>query len=143
MNIAVGTGGTEDEMNTSTNANTDTEPEWEKMPRGSVRHETAEFSLSVWAYIDASHQKVFKYTVCSKITKRYVDGGQRSTEGSARETALNAAKVHEIWSNRYCARERIAYIHAHRHQFEFNDLSDMLACVRGEYFSGYASELLS
>lgn len=49
----------------------------------------------------------------------------------------------EVWRNCYNVRERIAYIRAHKSQFEFHDYSDMLGCVRGNYFAGYASELLS
>jgi hypothetical protein len=48
----------------------------------------------------------------------------------------------EVWKNCYDAGERVEYIRAHRSQFEFHDLRDMLACVRGRYFAGYASELI-
>lgn len=48
----------------------------------------------------------------------------------------------ETWKNCFRPRERIAWIREHRSQFEFRDFRDMLACVRGEYFSGYASELI-
>jgi hypothetical protein len=40
-------------------------------------------------------------------------------------------------------KERIAYIRKHRSEFEFADLRDMLSCVRGNYFAGYASELIA
>lgn len=46
------------------------------------------------------------------------------------------------WKNCYNAGERMEYIRAHRSQFEFRSLADMLDCVRGNYFAGYASELL-
>ena len=60
------------------------------------------------------------------------------TDFSEREhTAAN-----ETWSNCYNAAERIAYIRKHRSQFEFHDWADMLSCVRGRYFAGYASELI-
>jgi len=48
----------------------------------------------------------------------------------------------ETWANCYDWHERINYIREHRDQFEFHDLADMIGCVRGQYFSGYASELL-
>lgn len=57
------------------------------------------------------------------------------------ETEMDEAN--EVWKSCYAPSERIAYIRANRSQFEFRDLSDMLACIRGRYFSGYASELLS
>lgn len=52
-------------------------------------------------------------------------------------------EANEIWQNCYNVRERLTYIRKHRSQFEFRALSDMLGCVRGNYFAGYASELIS
>lgn len=49
----------------------------------------------------------------------------------------------DTWSGCYSWRERIEYVRQHRSQFEFHDFGDMLACVRGHFFAGYASELLS
>lgn len=46
------------------------------------------------------------------------------------------------WRNCYSPTERIAYIREHRSQFEFHNYADLRGCVRGEYFAGYASELL-
>lgn len=57
------------------------------------------------------------------------------------ETEMEEAN--ETWLHCYTVEERIDWIRKHRSQFEFRDLSDMLACVRGEYFAGYASELLT
>lgn len=54
-----------------------------------------------------------------------------------------SADADETWKNCYDARERIAYIRDHRSQFDFHDFADLLACVRGNYFAGYASELLA
>lgn len=48
----------------------------------------------------------------------------------------------ETWKGCYCPSERIEYIRAHRSQFEFHDFADLLGCVRGKYFAGYASELI-
>ncbi len=45
------------------------------------------------------------------------------------------------WRNCYNASERVDYIREHRSQFEFHRLSDLIGCVRGKYFAGYASEL--
>ena len=51
--------------------------------------------------------------------------------------------ANQIWRDCYDWRERIDYIrNAGSGQFEFHDYRDMLACVRGEYFAGYASELV-
>lgn len=51
-------------------------------------------------------------------------------------------EANEVWKNCYRAQDRVAYIRQHRSQFEFRDFADMLDCVRGNYFAGYASELL-
>ena len=48
----------------------------------------------------------------------------------------------ETWRECYRPADRIAYIREHRHQFEFHAFADLLGCVRGKYFAGYASELL-
>jgi len=48
----------------------------------------------------------------------------------------------ETWRDCYRPKERIEYIRKHRSQFEFHGFADMLACVRGKFFAGYASELL-
>lgn len=50
--------------------------------------------------------------------------------------------ANDTWRDCYNMRERVKYIRSHRSQFEFHDFADMLGCVRGNYFSGYASELL-
>jgi hypothetical protein len=48
-----------------------------------------------------------------------------------------------VWRDCYSWQERVMYIREHESQFEFRDYADMLGCVRGQYFAGYASELLS
>lgn len=50
-------------------------------------------------------------------------------------------KASEIWLNCYNKQDRIDYIRKHKSQFDFSDFSDLMSCIRGEYFSGYASEL--
>lgn len=56
------------------------------------------------------------------------------------EREMEAAN--ETWKNCYDTAERIEYIREHESQFEFRSFADMLGCVRGNYFAGYASELL-
>lgn len=48
-----------------------------------------------------------------------------------------------IWKNCYSWEERIKYIRKYRSQFDFRGYADMIGCVRGQYFAGYASELIS
>jgi hypothetical protein len=57
---------------------------------------------------------------------------------SERETEA----ANETWTNCYNDAERLKYIREHRSQFEFRDYADLIGCVRGRYFAGYASELL-
>ncbi len=52
------------------------------------------------------------------------------------------AEADETWRNCYRDAQRLDYIRRHRSQFEFHTFADLLGCVRGKYFSGYASELL-
>ena len=47
-----------------------------------------------------------------------------------------------IWRDCYDVKERIAYVRKNESQFEFHDFADMLGCIRGKYFAGYASELI-
>lgn len=48
-----------------------------------------------------------------------------------------------IWRDCYSQAERVKYVRAHRSQFNFRGLRDALACLRGDYFAGYASEILN
>ena len=57
-------------------------------------------------------------------------------------STLEYEEAGEVWQNCYSVQERIDYIREYRSQFEFHDFKDMWACVHGEYFAGYASELL-
>ena len=47
-----------------------------------------------------------------------------------------------VWKDNYNPSERIEYIRQNDSQFEFRDYADLIGCVRGNYFSGYASELI-
>lgn len=58
---------------------------------------------------------------------------------SERETE----SANSIWKDCYSVSERVAYMREHPGQFEFHDWADMRGCVRGDYFAGYASELIS
>jgi hypothetical protein len=52
-------------------------------------------------------------------------------------------EANEIWRQCYRPKERLEYIRRYRSQFEFSSLADVLGCVRGRYFAGYASELVN
>lgn len=48
-----------------------------------------------------------------------------------------------VWRDCYSWQDRIDYIRKYDAQFDFRNFADMLNCVRGKYFAGYASELLN
>jgi len=53
-----------------------------------------------------------------------------------------AEDANETWLNCYNNRERLEYVRKNRSQFDFSDFADLMGCIRGQYFNGYASELL-
>jgi hypothetical protein len=57
-------------------------------------------------------------------------------------TAIEYEEANQVWANCYTPKERVDYIRMNRDQFEFSDFRDMLDCVRGKYFAGYASDLI-
>ncbi len=52
-------------------------------------------------------------------------------------------EAQEVWQNCYSDSERIEYIRRYRDQFEFRNYADLIGCVRGKYFAGWASDLLN
>lgn len=55
---------------------------------------------------------------------------------------MEMEEANQVWESCYDEKERIEYIRKNRSQFEFRDFADMMSCIRGKYFAGYASELL-
>ena len=55
---------------------------------------------------------------------------------------LETEEANEVWRVCYDWRERIQYIRENESEFYFAYYPSMLSCVRGEWFGGYASELL-
>ena len=49
----------------------------------------------------------------------------------------------ETWKNCFNDSDRLAWIRDHRSEFEFRDYADLMGCMRGRYFAGYASSLLN
>ena len=54
-----------------------------------------------------------------------------------------AEEANEVWRNCYDEKERIEYVREYPDQFYFSSWSDLRNVIRGEYFAGYASELLA
>lgn len=48
-----------------------------------------------------------------------------------------------VWRDCYSPAERIRYIRENRSQFDFHGFADLMGCARGQYFAGYASDLLN
>jgi hypothetical protein len=55
---------------------------------------------------------------------------------------LEQEEADQVWANCYNEKDRIAYIRKFRGQFDFHDWREVRAVVRGDYFIGYASELI-
>lgn len=57
---------------------------------------------------------------------------------------LEMLEANEVWASCYNSKERIGYMRKHISQFDgLSTIGEILACARGKYFSGYASELLN
>ncbi len=52
-------------------------------------------------------------------------------------------EANEVWQNCYNCRQRLDYIRRYRSDFNFTNFTDLLECVRGTYFGGVPSEILS
>jgi len=48
-----------------------------------------------------------------------------------------------VWKELYDVSDRVSYIRDNPDQFDFVDYQDLMQCVRGKYFCGYASELIN
>lgn len=51
-------------------------------------------------------------------------------------------EAQRVWRDCYDVRERADYVRKFRNQFNFCDWRDVRAVIRGDYFTGYASELI-
>ncbi len=60
-----------------------------------------------------------------------------------RYSEMEMSDANSVWEDCFDNRERLQYIRDFRSQFEFHDWADLRSVIRGEYFPGYASELLN
>lgn len=88
-------------------------------------------------FVDSNDSE--KMTIAEKIRE---DLENYPSLDDDRLTELEQEEANEIWKNCYNTQDRIDYIRKYDSQFEFHDLADMIGCVRGKYFAGYASELI-
>lgn len=52
-------------------------------------------------------------------------------------------QAEEVWRDCYSDRDRLDYVRKYYNQFSFHSFADLIGCIRGRFFSGYASELLA
>lgn len=55
---------------------------------------------------------------------------------------LEDEEAQSVWRDCCRTKDRLQYVREHRREFEFSGIADMLSCIRGKHFAGYASELL-
>jgi hypothetical protein len=80
-----------------------------------------------------------EYTIAEGIKNSLADYPVLSDNDFSAEESEEA---NDVWAHCYNEQERIEYIRKNHSQFDFRDFADLRATVRGEYFTGYASELL-
>ena len=91
-----------------------------------------------WIAIPADEHEALK--VADRLREEYA---QYPVLNEEHLSELEQEEADSVWQDCMGPRERLTYIREHRSQFDFHDLADMLACVRGKYFAGYASELIA
>ena len=55
---------------------------------------------------------------------------------------LEMDEANQIWANCYDRKERAEYIRKNRSEFDFHSFQELREVLAGEYFIGYASELI-
>jgi hypothetical protein len=55
---------------------------------------------------------------------------------------MECEAANDVWRDCFTPPERIEYIREHQSEFNFGSFSELRSVIRGEYFNGYASELL-
>lgn len=90
-----------------------------------------------WIAIHADDEKAIR--IAEKLNEQREDYPSLNDD-TLSERKMKVADV--IWRNCYNTAERLAYVRQDRAQFNFHSFADMLGCIRGNYFAGYASELV-
>lgn len=90
-----------------------------------------------WIAIHKSNETALR--IADKISAKLKDYPVINDEDLS-EREMNSAN--QVWKDCYDAVERVKYIRDHRSEFEFGSFADLLGCVRGNFFIGYANELL-
>lgn len=104
-----------------------------------VIHRFGHWSCGWWESL-AVKSSTPEFAIAEKIESRLADYPVVDEDDFSE---LETNEANEVWRDCYRPKERVAYIRKHQSQFEFHGLADLLACVRGKFFAGYASELLN
>lgn len=90
-----------------------------------------------WIAISADDEKAIR--IAEALNERRADYPSLNDD-TLTEREMEAADT--VWRDCYSDSERLTYVREHRSQFDFCDYADLIGCIRGRYFAGYASELL-
>lgn len=93
-----------------------------------------------WVEWIAIHEDAEKHLMMADSLREAANDYPVIDESDYCERESEAAN--RVWSDCYYPSERIEYIRKFRDQFHFHNFAELLAVVRGEYFNGYASDLL-
>jgi len=91
-----------------------------------------------WVAIHESNEAALR--AADKLAERLENYPVLDEDDHSRRESEEAETV---WRDCYRPADRIKYVREHSSQFEFHSFSDLLGCIRGKYFAGYASELLN
>lgn len=111
----------------------------QEVAEGVAIEEASHWACGWLQYLIVDPARADLVVIAEKALARLEDYPVLDEEDFSQEESEEAEQV---WRNCYRERERLEYIRKHRSQFEFRGFSDLLGCVRGKYFAGYASELL-
>lgn len=103
-----------------------------------VIHRFGHWACGWWEALAVSRSSD-KYAIALDIEKSLADYPVLNEEDWSEREEEEAQKV---WADCYSPSERVEYIRDHRSQFEFRSFADLRQVVKGEYFNGYASELI-
>lgn len=82
-------------------------------------------------------------TKCAKIAEQWENAlADYPVACESDYSELEYEEAQSIWENCYNNKERLEYIRENYSDFEPRSFAELLSCVRGKFFLGYASELL-
>ncbi len=101
-------------------------------------HRFGHWACGWWEAL-AVKQRTIEHKIAEQIAERISDYPVADEQDFSE---LETEEANQVWRDCYRPKERVEYIRKHQSQFEFRDFQDLIGCVRGNYFAGYASELL-